>query len=425
MERIFSKPTHHYRIFVAAFVALTFLGITLILTHRAQADSTNVATDEHIITVHDDGVDKGFITKKSTLREALTAEHIRIDANDRTEPGLDEKLVAKSYQVNVYRARPVVIRDGESETKVVSSYRTAKQIAKQAKIALHDADQASLQPSTDPLADGAAEVMHITRATAFTFIFYGKTEQAYTLARTVGDMLKEKGITMDAADGISPSLSTPISEGMTVKLWRDGTQTVTVEEDVAFTTKQIKDADRDKGYKEVQTRGENGRRTVIYEINTQNGVEVSRKEINANVTKQPVEQVEVIGTKGVYTTPTENESITWNFLTSKGLSREQTAGIMGNLKQEHGFNTSGDGLAQWTGSRKAKLMAMDDPYSIDTQLNFLWYELTGSYAKVLANIQAQTTVEGSVIVFQNQYERCSICAESRRIEFAYNILASH
>ena len=29
----------------------------------------------------------------------------------------------------------------------------------------------------------------------------------------------------------------------------------------------------------------------------QNGVEVSRKEVNSNVTKQPVEQVEVIGTK--------------------------------------------------------------------------------------------------------------------------------
>lgn len=297
MERIITSHRHHYRIFISALIALAFLGVMVAMSHRAHAESTAPAANEHIITLHDDGVDRGFITKQSTIRDALKDAGIRLDANDRTEPSLDEKLVASSYQVNIYRARPVVIRDGSAETKIVTSYRTGKQIAKQANITLNDADNVELDPSRDPIADGAAEVMTITRATAFTFIFYGKTETSHTLARTVGEMLKEKNITMGKADGISPSLSTPISEGMTVKLWRDGTQTVTVEEDVAFTTKQIKDADRERGYKDIQTKGENGRRTVTYEINTQNGVEVSRKEINANVTKQPVEQVEVIGTK--------------------------------------------------------------------------------------------------------------------------------
>ena len=425
MERIISRPHHHYRILISALIALAFLGVMIFMSHRVSAESSVPASDEHIITLHDDGIDKGFITKKSTLRDALKDEGIRLDTNDRTEPGLDEKLVASSYQVNIYRARPVVIRDGSAETKILTSYRTGKQIATQAKISLNDADKVSLDPSRDPIADGAAEVMTITRATRFTFIFYGKTETSYTLARTVGDMLKEKNITMGLADGISPSVSTPIVAGMTVKLWRDGTQTVTVEEDVVFTTKQIKDADHEKGYKGVQTKGENGRRTVTYEINTQNGVEVSRKEINSNVTKQAVEQVEVIGVKGMYTTPTENEVITWNFLIGKGLSREQAAGIMGNLKQEHGFNTSGDGLAQWTGSRKAKLLAMADPYTIQTQLDFLWYELSGPYAKVLASIRQQTRVEDAVVVFQNQYEKCGYCVEDRRISFAYDILASH
>lgn len=67
-----------------------------------------------------------------------------------------------------------------------------------------------------------------------------------------------------------------------------------------------------------------------------------------------------------------------------------------------------------------------DSYStIQSQLDYLWYELSGPYAKVLAAIQSQTTVEGAVVVFQNQYERCSVCAESMRVQYAYNILASH
>lgn len=287
--------------YIGAGVVLFLMGIIIATstTRQAHADDMVARVGEHVITLHDDGVDKGFITKKSTLREALAEQGIRVDKNDRTEPGLDEKLVASSYQVNVYRARPVVIRDGSSETKITTSYRTAKQIAKQANIALHDEDNVTMSVSMNPIYDGASEVMSVVRATPFTFNFYGKTEQNYTQAKTVGGMLKEKGIAMGKDDGISPNTSTPITAGMEIKLWRNGVQTITVDEDIAFGTKQVQDADREVGYKEVQTSGENGKRTVTYEINMQNGVEVSRKEINSNTTKQPVEQVEVIGTKAV------------------------------------------------------------------------------------------------------------------------------
>ncbi len=285
--------------YIAAGVVLLSLGVIIATstTRLARADDNVASVDERVITLHDDGVDKGFITKKATLREALAEQNIRVDANDRTEPGLDEKLVAHSYQVNVYRARPVVIRDGGSETKITTSYRSAKQIAKQAQMTLHDEDKVEMSVSMNPINDGASEVMNVTRATPFMFNFYGKVEQNYTLAKTVGDMLKEKGIKMGKDDGITPALSTPITSGMEVKLWRNGVQTVTVDEDIAFDTKQVKDADHDIGYKEVQTPGENGKRTVTYEINMQNGVEVLRKEINSNTTKQPVQQVEIIGTK--------------------------------------------------------------------------------------------------------------------------------
>lgn len=424
MEKIISTSRSH-RGFIWTLVVIAIFGVGLTFTnYRAHAESTESAGGR-VITLHDSGTERGFITKKTTLREAFAEQEIRLDANDRTEPGLDEPLVAGSYQVNVYRARAVVIKDGALRTKLITSYRTGKQIMEQAKLAFQPEDTLKLSLSTDPIADGAAEVLTVTRAIEFNFVFYGKAKMGYTMARTVGEMLKEKGITMGDADGISPELSTPISAGMTIKLWRDGTQTVTIEEGIAFSTRQIRDADRDRTYKEVQSAGENGLRIVTYEITTKDGVEVERKEVNSNVVKRPVEQVEVVGVKGVYTSPSENQRLTWEFLMSKGLTREQTAGIMGNLQQEHGFNTSGDGLAQWTGSRKANLLSRPDPYSIYTQLDFLWYELSGPYSRVLSNIQAQNSVEGSVVIFQNQYERCGVCAESRRIQFAYNILESH
>ncbi len=405
---------------IAAFLSLTYI------SRVAHAESAEPSS-EHIITVHDDVIDKGFMTQKSTLREALTEAKITIDPKDRTEPGLDEKLVARSYQVNVYRARAVVVRDGARETKVITSYRTGKQIAKDAGISLHDEDKTTITTATDLASTGAPEILTISRATTVNFVFYGKTLQVYTFAKTIGQLLAEKRITPAENDIVSPVATTPITDGMAVRLWREGKQTLTRDEDIVFTTQKVQDANQNIGYSETRTPGVSGKRTVTYEVLIQDGVEVSRKEISSVTTMEPIQQVEVVGVKGMYTTPTENETITWNFLISHGLSREQTAGIMGNLKQEHGFNTTGDGLAQWTGGRQARLRSMypETYMTIQSQLDFLWFELTGSYAGVLSSLKSQTTAEGATIVFQNQFERCGVCVQDRRIQYAYNILASH
>jgi uncharacterized protein YabE (DUF348 family) len=289
--------TPHKRFRLVAAIIIAVFGVMLAVILMRPVHAIGTTTGEHIITVHDDGVDKGFVTTASTVRDALKDGGIRLDQRDRTEPGLDEKLVANSYQINVYHARPVLIRDGTSEITVVTAYRTGEQIATDAHITLHPEDKTTLSASTDPIADGAAEVMTIDRATPFTFVFYGKSEQTYTQAGTIGDMLKTKGIKLASADRTSASLATPITAGMTVTLWREGVQTVTLEEDVPFTTKTVYDADQPTGYKKVQTEGKNGRRTVTYEITTQNGIETARKEINSVATEQATEQVEIIGVK--------------------------------------------------------------------------------------------------------------------------------
>lgn len=297
MDKIIARSSHRHRVLFIVLTTLALLSVIILSSYRANAESATPAANEHIITLHDNGTDKGFITKKTTLREALAEQHIRVDAKDLIEPGLDSKLVAGSYQVNIYRARPIAIHDGKVDTKVITAYRTPGQIAKEANVVLHDEDITQLAPSSDPLSDGAAEVMTITRATQFTFNFYGKTEAAYTQAKTVGDMLKEKHITMGPKDGLSVPISTPISKGMSIRIWRDGVQTITQDEDIKFDTKTIKDADRPVSYHEVQTAGENGKKTVTYEVNLQNGVEVSRKEINSITTKQATQEVVVVGTK--------------------------------------------------------------------------------------------------------------------------------
>ncbi|MBP6038231.1 MAG: G5 domain-containing protein [Candidatus Saccharimonas sp.] len=297
MKRLFIHHTYTNWA-VAALVVAVGLLLFLSFSHRVYAESSVPSANEHIITVHDDGVDKGFITTAGTLREALEKEKIAIDPKDRTEPGLDETLVAASYEVNIYRARPVLVRDQSTEVKVISSYRTGKQIAKEAGITLYGEDKAVLGMTTDLTAtSGAAEVLTISRATPVEVVFYGKSLIVRTFAKTVGEMLAQKGITPAANDTLMPAASTVISNAIKVELWKNGEQTVTLDEDIAYDTQQIKDANQDRSYKQVQTPGVNGKKTVTYKITMQNGKEVKREAVNSVTTKEPVKQVEVVGTK--------------------------------------------------------------------------------------------------------------------------------
>ncbi|MBI3889477.1 DUF348 domain-containing protein [Candidatus Saccharibacteria bacterium] len=264
------------------------------------ADSASTAKNGRLITIHDRGEEKVILTKTHTLKEALEEAHINLDNNDRVEPKLSEQLVASAYTVNIYRARPVIVVDGQVRQKVMTAYQTSDQIAKDAGIELHDEDKTVMRTSDDIVSDGAGLELQIERATEFTFILYGKKTTAYSQARTVGEMLKSKDITLAADDTLSIPSDAVLTNGMTVELWRNGKQTITEEQAIAFETEKIQDADRPVGFREVKTQGSNGKKSVTYEVEMKNGQELSRKEIQSVVMEQPKKQVETVGSKPVF-----------------------------------------------------------------------------------------------------------------------------
>lgn len=119
-----------------------------------------------------------------------------------------------------------------------------------------------------------------------------------------------------------------------------------------------------------------------------------------------------------------------NFFVDKGLTREQAAGIAGNLKQESQFNTKilGDnnqsfGLAQWNRSRWDNLNTYAqvnnrDPEDFDTQLEFLWHELQTSEKRALNHLMNTSTVEEAARIFSEKFERPSIPHLEKRIHYA-------
>jgi len=252
---------------------------------------------ERLFMIHDRGIERGIISDASSLRQVLDEANISLDQNDRVEPGLDDELATNQYQVNIYRARPVMIEDGNVRQLVMSAYQTPKQIASHAGIELRDEDKASVDLNNNFISDGASIRMTVDRAIAINLQLYGKADTIYTQAVTVGEFLKEKNIVLGENDDMSLGESDPISEGMHLSIWRNGKQTITQEEAVDFETEQVQDANQAVGYRQVNTPGKKGKKMVTYEIIMQDGKEVSRNIIQSVVTEQSVKQIETVGSK--------------------------------------------------------------------------------------------------------------------------------
>jgi hypothetical protein len=131
-----------------------------------------------------------------------------------------------------------------------------------------------------------------------------------------------------------------------------------------------------------------------------------------------------------------NDKIAFDYFVGKGLSDVQAAGVVGNLDQESSMDPSiwqygggpGRGIAQWSAGGRWDTTYHDNVswyaaehsasiYSLDLQLDFIWYELTEigyGYSK----LRASTTVDGAEGAFQDLYEICGTCDASNRIAHA-------
>lgn len=317
------------------------IGFYVFSMHKAGAEPQPVA-GERLITIHENGQERVILTRATTLGKAFEGANITLDPKDLVEPGLDHELVASNYEVNVYRARPVTIVDGSVRQKVLSPYRTAMQIAEQAGIKLHPEDEAAVDINTGTaIGQDVGLEMVVDRATPFTFVLYGNTTTARTQATTVEGMLKEKGITLGANDRLSVAPSAAIGPELTVRVWREGKQTITVDEEVNFETETIKDADRPTSYKEVRTPGAKGSRSVTYEVTIQDGQEVGRTEIASLVNKEPVKQVVVVGSKlPTPTNPTEAQALGHQMMLDFGFGEDQWPCLYNLWMRESGWRTT-------------------------------------------------------------------------------------
>jgi len=199
---------------------------------------------------------------------------------------------------------------------------------------------------------------------------------------------------------------------------------------LALLSFKIYDKNKDRKLNEIQPT-----HAIAQSVEIQAPVSVPVIEPVPEPTVEPIVQ-QSVPTQAVEPTPepivvpvANNEQIAWDYLINQGYSRIAVAGIMGNLRQEHNFQTSahpnGLGIAQWTSGRRALLETRPNYEDINVQLDYMIFELNGAYSMVRDGLHTATTVEEATLVFMNDFERCGDCRENQRVQYAYEILARH
>ncbi len=260
------------------------------------SDSTD--SSEHYITFYDNGTVLTVRSDAQTVREAIARADIKLGDYDTVEPALDDEINEEDFNINIYRAREVVVIDGYTRKYLKTAKTDAAEVVAAAGIELLDADIVTVVVNNNILESGTLTAYQLVRAKVINLNFNGKNMQVRTQAKTVGAFLKEQGISADQADNwISAATDTPITDGITLAVYHQGKQTLTIEEDIAFSETYTYDYALDYGTRAVTQAGKLGKKVATYEVEMQDGVELSRVLVSEIITQNPETQQVTIGMK--------------------------------------------------------------------------------------------------------------------------------
>jgi uncharacterized protein YabE (DUF348 family) len=291
-----SLSRHPFAVPFITFAALLLLTAGFFafwrLTH-AQA----VTKDNKIVIISHDHVQQVVPSNEDTVGELLQKLNIELGQGDVVEPALTTAINQDQFRINIYRAVPVEIVDGGSRTFAYSASTTGRSISSQAGIGLYPEDRANIEPEQDFLKSASlGKAVVIDRATPVNVDLYGTHVVLRTHAHTVGELMQEKNIKLDKNDKVTPALDTPITPEQQVAFIRTGNKVETITENIAMPVQKINDPTLAYGTRAVRQEGANGQQVVTYQVSLINNIETGRSVIQKVVTKEPVTQIEVIGT---------------------------------------------------------------------------------------------------------------------------------
>ncbi len=277
---------------------LSFVSIFMVAA-ICGGNSVSAEGDEpRMISIYDSGSRISVKSDASTVREALLRAKIELNPGDKIEPALDEEINSKNYNINIYRGRDAIVLDGNKKLYVRTASSTPKEVAVDSGVELLEADIVKIVPFNNLLETGTTVAYQVVRAKTIHLNFYGKQIDKRTQANTIADFLKEQNIDADAdKTWVSLPHDTVITDGISFAIQPQGKQTITLDEEIPFREQTTYDYELTYGKREIIKPGVNGQKTVTYEVEMHDGVEISRQTISEIIVKNAETQEVKVGMK--------------------------------------------------------------------------------------------------------------------------------
>jgi len=245
------------------------------------------------VTLNVDGKVSSVQTFGGTVEQVVKSANVELHPADRVSPALDSSVENGSV-INVNMAKAVKVSlDGAEKTVSTTAQDVAGLVTQ---LGVASSSELSVPKDAQLAVDGS--FVAISTPKTVSIIADGKAKKTTTTAANVGEVLKDAGIRLAAADRTSQPAHAPVVNNMVIKVSRvDTSKTTTVTEEVAFQTLTTDSATLPKGEEKVTQEGVPGATTLTYKLVLVDGREASRTLVSKTTTREPVTEKITVGTK--------------------------------------------------------------------------------------------------------------------------------
>lgn len=286
------------------FFTVGVFGVLFLFTFLAGSfvvanGQTIAPSDSHVVSLYVNGEETVLPTRAKTVGELIDKTAVSVNKADLIEPARDTEIDSDNFRINVYKARPVTIIDGDKVVRTLSPHQGSKTVVEKAGLKVYKEDILTSETGDSFVEEKIiGEKITIERATPVSVSLFGEEPLVYrTHVNTVGELLAERGLVVEEGAVLQPSAETALTPNMFVYISKFGKKVVTEDVQVPFDINNSQDPDTVIGRVTVIKAGVPGLKKVTYEIDTRDGREVGRRVLQEVVVSDPEAQVQKTGTK--------------------------------------------------------------------------------------------------------------------------------
>ena len=272
------------------------------------------ATAHKDITVDVNGETMQLATFSTDVKGALEAAGVQVGADDFVSANPDDVLTS-GETITVRTSKPVAVTVDGVEKQLSSTALTVQDLL---------GDMGDIAPGAAVKAagvdtDGDATVtdgmkLEVVSPKIIQVNDGGKVTYTSIAAKTVRDVIEARGIDGDEDDRVTPSMDTPVTEGMTIKVDQVSTTDYGATESFDAEPNYVDDPELERGTEEVRVEGTPGERTVTHRLIMVNGAQESNDIINSKETRPATPATIARGTKEPAAAPAVADGSVWDTL---------------------------------------------------------------------------------------------------------------